>query len=216
MQAKDRYGRRTGIALVVLLLGALITVPSSVAQGGAVADSGPRASTQRFLALRTTAKPTDLVLLGFGPIHDRGLLSPVSLHEDAFRFPSGSLLVRYHRVARIDAHDPVTCLFTFRERGTYQVVRGHGDYVGAPGTDTTCCKARSSAAGTSLRTPPISTSRRTVRTALGSGGMFTPMGAAWVLRPPAMGVPLKERHSPPVSTDLTKERAAAGCVSLRP
>jgi hypothetical protein len=119
------------MALAVLFLGALVTIPSSVAQGGGGADS--TAPTQHFLALSTKSDDPNLVLLGFGPIHAKGVDKAVTNHKDVFRFPKGSLVVRHQRVAGHRDHDPATCLFRFFERGTYQVVRGTGDYVGAHG-----------------------------------------------------------------------------------
>jgi hypothetical protein len=135
MQAVAGYTRRSAIALAVMLLGSLFTVPSAVAQGGGGADkAGGGAPTQRFLAISTkTAENANPVLLGFGPIHAKGVDKAVNNHKDIFRFPNGSLIVRHQRVARHRDHDPATCLFKFFERGTYQVVRGTGDYVGAHG-----------------------------------------------------------------------------------
>jgi hypothetical protein len=123
------------IALAVVLLGALLTAPFAVAQGdGGAGQAVRRAPTQRFLAISTdpreNAKP---VLLAFGPIHAKGVDKPVTNHKDVFRFPAGSLIVRHQRVAGHRDHDPATCLFRFFERGTYKVVRGTGDYVGARG-----------------------------------------------------------------------------------
>ena len=129
MQTKAGYGRRSVVALAVMFLGALVTIPSSVAQGGGGADRA--ASTETFLALSTKQDDPNLVLLGFGPIHAKGIDRAVTAHKDVFRFPNGSLIVRHQRVAGNRAHDPVTCLFRYFERGTYQVVRGTGDYVGA-------------------------------------------------------------------------------------
>jgi hypothetical protein len=131
MQAKARNGRRSAIALAVLLLGALVTVPSSAAQGGGSVDSG--VPTQTFLALSTNPDDPNAVIVGFGPIHAKGVDKAITAHKDIFRFPKGSLIVRHQRTAGNRAHDPVTCLFRFYERGTYQVVRGTGDYVGAHG-----------------------------------------------------------------------------------
>jgi hypothetical protein len=135
--------RQSAMALAVMLLGVLVTVPSSVAQGGGGADRGgggadravgAGAPTQRFLAIgtdpRENAKP---VVLGFGPIHAKGVDNSVTNHKDVFRFPNGSLIVRHQKVAGHRGHDPATCLFRFFERGAYQVVRGTGDYVGAHG-----------------------------------------------------------------------------------
>jgi hypothetical protein len=131
MQAKAGYGRRSVIVLAVMFLGVLVTIPSSVAQSGGGAASG--VPTQRFLALSTNPDDPNVVIVGFGPIHAKGVDKAITDHKDVFRFPNGSLIVRHQRVAGHRTHDPVTCLFRFYERGTYQVVRGTGDYVGAHG-----------------------------------------------------------------------------------
>jgi hypothetical protein len=131
MQAKTGYARRSVMALAVMFLGALVTIPSSVAQSGGDADRA--APTETFLALSTKQNDPNLVLVGFGPIHAKGIDRAVTAHKDVFRFPHGSLIVRHQRVAGNRTHDPVTCLFRYFERGTYQVVRGTGDYVGAHG-----------------------------------------------------------------------------------
>ena len=135
MQGVAGHRRRLALILAVMLLGALVTVPASVAQDGGGADrgGGVGAPIQRFLAISTdtreNAKP---VLLGFGPIHAKGV-DVVGRRKDVFRFPDGSLIVRHQRVAGDRDRDRATCLFRFFERGTYQVVRGTGDYVGAHG-----------------------------------------------------------------------------------
>jgi len=123
------------MALGVMLLGAAFTVPSAVAQAGGGADTaGGGAPTQRFLVIDT--KPSEKikpVVLGFGPIHDKGVDKQVSGRKDIFRFPNGSLIIRHHRTSQSQSHDSATCLFRFTERGTYRVVRGTGDYLGVHG-----------------------------------------------------------------------------------
>jgi hypothetical protein len=116
-----------------MLLGALFTVPSAVAQAGGGADkAASSAPTERFLAIGTHPRKNP-VLLGFGPIHDKGVDKAISKHKDVFRFPNGNLIIRHQKVAAHHSHDPATCLDRFFERGTYQVVRGTGDYIGAHG-----------------------------------------------------------------------------------
>jgi hypothetical protein len=133
MQAVASYRRWSVMTLAVMLLGALFTVPSAVAQSGGGTDKAAKgAPTERFLAIGTNPKADNLVLLGFGPIHAKGV-DNVGKRKDVFRFPNGSLVVRHQKVAGHRDRDPATCLFRFFERGTYQVVRGTGDYVGAHG-----------------------------------------------------------------------------------
>jgi hypothetical protein len=135
MRVLAGHGRWSVMTLAVLLLGALFIVPSAVAQsiGGAHTAAGG-AGIERFLAISTNpkanAKP---IVLAFGPIHAKGVDTPVSNSKDVFRFPAGSLIVRHHPVAHANHHDPVTCLSRISERGTYRVVRGTGAYAGAHG-----------------------------------------------------------------------------------
>jgi hypothetical protein len=134
MQGVASYRRWSLITLAVMLLGAFFTVPSAVAGSGGGAEKAARsAPTERFLAIGTNPRSDNLVLLGFGPIHAKGVDHPVTAHKDVFRFPNGKLIVRHQKVAGHRDHDAATCLFRFFERGTYQVVRGTGDYVGAHG-----------------------------------------------------------------------------------
>jgi hypothetical protein len=135
MQAVATDRRRSVMVMSLMLLAALMTAPSALAHGGGAAGQSNRsAPTQRFLAISTdpsdNAKP---VVLGFGPIHAKGVDKAVNNHKDIFRFPAGSLVIRHQKVAGHRHHDPVTCLFRFSERGTYRVVRGTGDYAGAHG-----------------------------------------------------------------------------------
>jgi hypothetical protein len=136
MRVVAGFRRRSAVALGVMLLGAAFIVPSAVAQGGAGGGAdraGGGAPTQRFLVIDTSPGKPKPVVLGFGPIHDKGVDKVVSNRKDIFRFPKGSLVVRHQRVSGDQSHDSATCLSRFVERGTYQVVRGTGDYVGAHG-----------------------------------------------------------------------------------
>jgi hypothetical protein len=137
MRVVAGFRRRSAVALGVMLLGAAFIVPSAVAQGGAGGGAdraGGGAPTQRFLLIDTNPSERNKpVVLGFGPIHDKGVDKVVSNRKDIFRFPKGSLVVRHQRVSGDQSHDSATCLSRFVERGTYQVVRGTGDYVGAHG-----------------------------------------------------------------------------------
>jgi hypothetical protein len=132
MHAVLRYRRRSIVALAVVLVGVFFTVPSGAAASHTAAAHAGVA--QRFLALSTdpgeNAKPT---ILAFGGVHAKGVDRQVGPRKDVFVFPDGNLTVRHQPVAHHRHHDPVTCLFTFRERGTFKITRGTGAYAGARG-----------------------------------------------------------------------------------
>jgi hypothetical protein len=133
MHAAVGYRRQSIVALAVVLLGVFFSVPSAATHGGTAGTAGT-ARVQRFLALSTNpaenAKP---VILAFGAVHAKGIDRQVGPRKDVFVFPDGNLTVRHDPVAHHRHHDPVTCLFTFRERGTFKITRGTGAYVGARG-----------------------------------------------------------------------------------
>lgn len=135
MQASAGYRRPSVMVLAVILVGSLFALPSAVAQaGGSEGKAARRAPIEHFLALSTsTNENSNPILLGFGPIHAKGVDRAVTNHKDIFRFPKGSLVVRHHRVAGSRHHDRVTCLTRIFERGTYRVVRGTRAYAGAHG-----------------------------------------------------------------------------------
>jgi len=126
------------MALAIVLVGVLFTVPSGAAASHTAAASRTAAAragvVQRFLALSTdpreSAKPT---ILAFGGVHAKGVDRSVGPRKDVFVFPDGKLTVRHTPVAHHRRHDPVTCLFAFRERGTFKITRGTGAYAGARG-----------------------------------------------------------------------------------
>jgi hypothetical protein len=121
------------VTLALMLLGALFVFPSAVAHSGRGADKAARTvPSERFLAIGTNASTAN-VLFGFGPIHAKGVDKAVTRHRDVFAFPNGNLIIRRQKTAGHHSHDPVTCLYQFFERGTYKVIRGTGDYVGAHG-----------------------------------------------------------------------------------
>jgi hypothetical protein len=130
MHAVMGYRRRSILALTILLLGVFFTVPSAASHAGATAAG----RAQRFLLVSDNpsdnAKP---IILGFGPVHAKGIDRQVTNHKDLFVFPNGKLVVRHVVVAHHRRHDPATCLFTFRQRGTYKITDGSGDYANARG-----------------------------------------------------------------------------------
>jgi hypothetical protein len=95
--------------------------------------------TEHFLLLTTdpsdSAVPT---IIATGPIHAAGTDEQVSPSIDRFVFPDGNL--RIHHVTDQSSvrqrFDPVTCLGTYTENGSYTVVRGTGAYKGASGSGT--------------------------------------------------------------------------------
>ena len=55
--------------------------------------------------------------------------------RDRFEFPDGNVVIKHRPKAgtSVDRFDPVTCLFTFRERGSWKAISGSGAYEDASG-----------------------------------------------------------------------------------
>jgi len=128
--ARLRLPKQSVIALTLALVAMLFVVPSAAAGG----QHGRHTRVERFLLISTNPDTTDnQPVLGFGPIHAKGVDHVVSDTQDVFQFPAGSLSVTHTPKKSHDSSDPVTCMFTFSERGTYEVTSGTGAYAGASG-----------------------------------------------------------------------------------
>ena len=120
------------VALSIVLLGAfLVTLPPA----SAGARHGGENGVQRFLFLGTdpSRDGTPATVVASGPIHAKGTDTVLSDTEDKLTFPAGTISLTHHPKTSGDSFDPVTCLFRFRERGTYQITGGTGAYEGARG-----------------------------------------------------------------------------------
>jgi hypothetical protein len=122
------------LALVLVLTGALLSVPSAVATGGH--DAGRTAGHQRFLLLSNDPEESGGTVLGFGPIHATGTDKVINDQTDRFVFPKGSVKIRHTRQGGTDHFDKVTCHGTFFEHGTWRAVDGTGRYSQASGGGT--------------------------------------------------------------------------------
>jgi hypothetical protein len=127
--------RRSVVALAIVLLGVFLVIPSPTATGGSAGSAGGSLGAQRFLLLGTdpTVEGPPETVLAFGPIHAKGSVTNVSDTKDIFVFPDGTLTVTHRPKSSGESFDPVTCLFRFRERGTYRITGGTGAYEDASG-----------------------------------------------------------------------------------
>jgi hypothetical protein len=115
-----RAPRSSIAALALSLLGIFFLVPSAQAHGDHI---------QRFLAISTdTSENATTTVLGFGPIHAKGIDKTLSDTRDVFIFPRGRIFVTHTPQHSRESADPVTCLYKFWESGTYKVTRGTGAY----------------------------------------------------------------------------------------
>ena len=119
-------------ALAIVLLGAFLVIPSSASAG---AHQGGQHGVQRFLFLGTdpSREGTPATVVATGPIHAKGTDIVLSDTEDRITFPDGTISLTHDPKSSGESSDPVTCLFTFRERGTYKITGGTGAYEGARG-----------------------------------------------------------------------------------
>ena len=121
---------------VVVLAAALLTSPS--AQASESETDAAAAQQQRFVLIQGDAEESGGPIAATGPIHARGKDVVLGTLTDRFEFPDGNLIIT-HRPKRgltSESFDPVTCLFTFRERGTWRAVRGTGAYTQVQGHGT--------------------------------------------------------------------------------
>ena len=128
------------LALSGLMAGVLLATPSSTATGdrstGSTADRAQ--GRQVFTLISTDKSRKDGLVAATGPVHAQGVDVAVSGLTDRFTFPDGSITIR-HKVtpgSGRDSYDPVTCMFTFSEKGTWKVVKGTGAYAHAKGKGT--------------------------------------------------------------------------------
>jgi len=71
-----------------------------------------------------------------GPIAGSGKDITIDEDHDRFVFDAGSVLVTHHATSFNGRFDPATCIFSFTERGTYQLSGGTGVYRGVSGSGT--------------------------------------------------------------------------------
>ena len=130
--------RTCALALTVALTGAMLGVPASSATGQSAATARVQGH-QRFLLISTDpSEGGGGPIAAFGPIHAKGTDVVINDHRDRFEFPAGNVVIR-HRAAKggtHESHDPKTCYFTFRERGTWRAVSGTGAYAKVDGGGT--------------------------------------------------------------------------------
>lgn len=126
------------LAIVGVLAGALLGIPSAGAGGDSDAGDSAAAGVEgRQVFLVISTDPSDEgggPIVAFGSIHARGHDTVLGPRRDRFEFRDGNLIVR-HRPVRtpVERFDPVTCYFKFVEVGRWRVTRGTGDYADAAG-----------------------------------------------------------------------------------
>lgn len=127
------------LAIVGILVGVLLGIPSAVAVQG---DDAANTLAARLVQGRQVFRliSTDPSgdgggpIVAFGQIHANGHDTVLGPRRDRFEFPDGNLIIR-HRPVRtpVERFDPVTCYFKFVEVGRWRVTRGTGDYADAAG-----------------------------------------------------------------------------------
>ena len=126
---------RIRLFTAVLLAGALLSVPSV---GASASETAEAAQTQRFLLIQNDPEESGGPIAANGPIHARGTDIVISDLKDRFKFPDGNVVITHKpdKNGSADSFDPVTCLFTFTEHGTWKTVSGTGAYADVQGSGT--------------------------------------------------------------------------------
>ena len=127
---------RIHVFAAVLLAGALMSAPPAGATDSETDDRA--AQRQRFVLIQSDPQESGGPIAATGPIHARGTDVVISDFKDRFKFPDGNVVIK-HKPEKGSAHesfDPVTCLFTFTERGTWKTIKGTGVYSQVQGNGT--------------------------------------------------------------------------------
>ncbi len=127
---------RIRVFAAVLLAGALLSAPSVSASGSDTAKT--TAQTQRFVLIQSDPNVEGGPIAATGPIHAKGKDVVISDFKDRFEFPDGNVVIKHNPKEGLgtESFDPVTCLFTFTERGTWKTVKGTGAYADVQGNGT--------------------------------------------------------------------------------
>lgn len=135
MNHSRMHNPRHLLVLALILLGAFLVIPSSASAG---AHHGDDNDIQRFMFLSTdpSDEGTPGTVIANGPIHAKGTDTTISDTQDLLTFPTGTVSITHAPQTSGDSFDPVTCVFRFHERGTYEITGGTGAYAGASGHGT--------------------------------------------------------------------------------
>ena len=127
---------RIRLFAAVLLAGALLSAPSVSASGSDTAKT--TAQTQKFVLIQSDPNVEGGPIAATGPIHARGKDVVISDFKDRFKFPDGNVIIKHKpdKDGTTQSFDPITCLFTFTERGTWKTVTGTGAYTDVHGNGT--------------------------------------------------------------------------------
>src|SRR5215213_4001082 len=118
---------------VLGMVGALVGLLLGVGAGSAIGSGDEE--FQRFVLVNTDPSAEGGPIAANGAIHARGTDIVLSEFKDRFKFPDGNVVIKHRPKAGsvVESFDPVTCLFTFRERGSWKAVRGSGAYEDVSG-----------------------------------------------------------------------------------
>lgn len=121
------------LGMVGALVGLLLGVGASSATGSGN-GSGDK-EFQRFVLVQTDPAVEGGPIAANGKIHARGTDIVLIEFKDRFEFPDGNVVIKHKpkRSRSSESFDPVTCLFTFRERGSWKAVKGSGAYEAVSG-----------------------------------------------------------------------------------
>jgi hypothetical protein len=127
---------RIHVFVAVLLAGVLLSAPS-VSASGSDTDT-TTAQRQRFMLIQSDPEESGGPIAATGPIHAHGTDVVINDFKDRFKFPNGNVIIKHNPKESLstESFDPVTCLFTFRERGTWKTVKGTGAYAHVQGHGT--------------------------------------------------------------------------------
>ena len=127
---------RIRVFVAIVLAGALLSAPSVSASDNETDTKA--AQTQKFVLIQSDPNVAGGPIAANGPIHARGKDVVIDDFKDRFKFPDGNVVIKHKpdKGSSAQSFDPVTCLFTFSEHGTWKTVDGTGAYADVQGNGT--------------------------------------------------------------------------------
>lgn len=118
---------KSPVALIIILSAMGLANPSASAQ--------PRDTGNQTFRIEFEGGGSG-ELTASGVVTADGRAIPYGLHDATFTLPGGTIAITHDETRTSDSFDPTTCIESFTETGTFQIIGGTGRYEATTGGGT--------------------------------------------------------------------------------